>query len=384
MDLYQSSIKVLLESQATSGAIIASPAFPSYRYSWFRDGSFIAHALDRVGWSKNARKYFLWSAATIQRYAWKVDRAVERSQKGGLFGHDDYLHARYTVDGQEVAGQWWDFQLDGYGTWLWALAEHVKCTGNIALTGEVAKSVRLVNRYLSYLWRLPNYDCWEERAQYLHSYTLAAIFAGLRGSADLLPELAPQVKATTAEIKHIMLAKGAYDGRLSKSFSLLSKPQSVLQAPQTVYHDPEEMDTLRQSSEASLIGIVTPYNLFSAEEPLMVTTIRQLETELYRPGGGVYRYCGDTYYGGGEWVLLSAWLGWFYAENGQIERAQEIKCWVEAQADEKRHLPEQVSDHLLAPVRYAEWIERWGPVAKPLAWSHAMYLILCDSIERNS
>ncbi len=91
---------------------------------------------------------------------------------------------------------------------------------------------------------------------------------------------------------------------------------------------------------------------------------------------GRQRYVGDTYYGGGEWVLLAAWLGWYYIEAGEWERARELLRWVEAQADADGHLPEQVSEHLLAPDRFAEWEARWGPVAKPLLWSHAMYLIL--------
>jgi GH15 family glucan-1,4-alpha-glucosidase len=39
-------------------------------------------------------------------------------------------------------------------------------------------------------------------------------------------------------------------------------------------------------------------------------------------------------------------------------------------------LPEQVSDHLLSPDLEPVWIERWGPVAAPLLWSHAMFLTL--------
>ena len=39
-------------------------------------------------------------------------------------------------------------------------------------------------------------------------------------------------------------------------------------------------------------------------------------------------------------------------------------------------MPEQVSGHLLAPGSFDEWVERWGPVASPLLWSHAMFVIL--------
>ncbi|KAA3665498.1 MAG: glycoside hydrolase family 15 protein [Chloroflexi bacterium] len=381
MNQYQHSIQVLLDSQTESGALIASNAFPSYRYSWFRDGSFVAYALCRVGHSGSARKYFLWAAKTIRQYDWKVERAIARIQQGERLGSDDYLHTRYTSDGKEAADLWWDFQLDGFGTWLWALAEYVNLAGDDTIIMEVDDEVRLVHRYLSHLWQQPNYDCWEELSQFLHSHTLAAIHAGLCGAALLLPEFEVQVAETTAAIRELMLTSGVENGRFTKSFTLTQPPNSILQTPQKIYHDAAETDQLRNSAEASLIGIATPYHLFQIDEPHMKATIAQLETDLLRPGGGVYRYLGDTYYGGGEWVVLGAWLGWHYAKNGQIEQAKALKNWIEAQADENGDLPEQVSDHLLAPDRFAEWHERWGPIAKPLSWSHAMYLILCEEIK---
>jgi hypothetical protein len=29
----------------------------------------------------------------------------------------------------------------------------------------------------------------------------------------------------------------------------------------------------------------------------------------------VRRYLGDSYYGGGNWILLTAWLGWYRAAH---------------------------------------------------------------------
>jgi GH15 family glucan-1,4-alpha-glucosidase len=74
--------------------------------------------------------------------------------------------------------------------------------------------------------------------------------------------------------------------------------------------------------------------------------------------------------------LLAAWLGWYYAEVGNRGRATALLHWIEAQADLKGDLPEQVSGHLLAPAYHSQWEARWGPVAHPLLWSHAMYVVL--------
>jgi GH15 family glucan-1,4-alpha-glucosidase len=132
--------------------------------------------------------------------------------------------------------------------------------------------------------------------------------------------------------------------------------------------------------DASLVGTFTPYRLLAPDHPVTLATISRIENDLWRPGGGVYRYLADTYYGGGEWLLLAAWLGWSLAEAGARDGALTLLGWVEAQADDKGHFPEQVSAHVLAPSYVSHWEAKWGPIAKPLLWSHAMYLILCEEL----
>jgi len=45
-------------------------------------------------------------------------------------------------------------------------------------------------------------------------------------------------------------------------------------------------------------------------------------------------------------------------------------------------LPEQVNDFALSPKHYEPWLKKWGPVASPLLWSHAMYIILISEIKQ--
>jgi GH15 family glucan-1,4-alpha-glucosidase len=99
-----------------------------------------------------------------------------------------------------------------------------------------------------------------------------------------------------------------------------------------------------------------------------------------RNGGGVHRYCTDTYFGGGEWPLLAALLGWYYTEAGRHTDAIAQLRWVVAQATLDGDLPEQTSKNLLAPEYEQQWIDRWGPVATPLLWSHAMLLTLAGEL----
>lgn len=99
----------------------------------------------------------------------------------------------------------------------------------------------------------------------------------------------------------------------------------------------------------------------------------RIEREL-----GYHRHADDVYYGGGEWPVIAGLVGWARATLGRD--AGEQLAWIEAHANPNLTLPEQTGTEL-HPAARAEWIERWGPPASPLLWSHAMYLILC-TIER--
>jgi len=64
-----------------------------------------------------------------------------------------------------------------------------------------------------------------------------------------------------------------------------------------------------------------------------------------------------------------------------LGKARKLLSWIEKQADEKSNLPEQVPNNLNNPDHYSIWIKEWGKIAKPLLWSHAMYLILDKELE---
>lgn len=109
--------------------------------------------------------------------------------------------------------------------------------------------------------------------------------------------------------------------------------------------------------------------------------VRRVEAELVSPGGGVHRHLEDDYYGGGEWLLLTAMLGLAYASHGRRDEAREKLAWIRAHA-RPEGLPEQAQDHLLRPDAYDAWVRKWGPPPSPLLWSHAMELLLATELER--
>lgn len=369
-DLYRKSIEIIRANQHSSGAYVASPHFSNYQFCWLRDGSYIAYAMDRAGESDSAEAFFRWVDRAVARYAGKVDRLLEQRLEGKT-EELSVLHTRFTLEGEEEGSdsQWGNFQIDGYGSWLWALNQHVRITGNTGLLREFAASIDTSVRYLRLAWQLPNYDCWEEHPTYLHPYSLAAVYGGLRAAEEMAADQSGAAAEAAAEVKAYLRQYGVERGRFVKHIA----PAVAGKAPQPIFE---------AGVDASLLGMAVPYGVAGLDEPVMRHTLRALETDLLRPGGGVYRYKADTYYGGGEWLLLTAWLGWVYARAGRKEEAQTLTRWIESCARPDGSLPEQVNEHALAPKEYQPWVERWGEVASPLLWSHAMYIILRRELEQ--
>ncbi|HXF73073.1 MAG TPA: glycoside hydrolase, partial [Actinomycetota bacterium] len=78
---------------------------------------------------------------------------------------------------------------------------------------------------------------------------------------------------------------------------------------------------------------------------------------------------------GGLWVPLAGALALARASSGDGPGAREAVAWIEEVAGEDGLLPEQVPRRLQRPELLPAWEARWGRVARPLLWSHAMHLL---------
>lgn len=350
LDLVAHSITLIKANQSSNGAYVASPTFPVYNYCWFRDGAYIAYAMDLVGEHESADRFYAWATAAILSRAEPTERAIAVALAGIVPAAADLLHTRYALDGAAGDDDWPNFQLDGFGTLLWGLAEHLGRTQQ-PLPSEWRPAVDLVARYLSALRRFPCYDCWEEFGEEIHTASLAACFGGLTAAAALLGD--DRYAATAAEIRTYVRTSCVADGCLTK---FVGNP----------------------AVDASLIHVAIPYRLLAPDDSIMRATIARIESDLLR--SGVRRYALDSYYGGGEWILLTAYLGGYYLESGEPDRVGPLLEWIEAQADPIGNLPEQVPANLNYPDMLPVWIDRWGEIASPLLWSHAAYLTLATHL----
>lgn len=345
-------LHILLAHQHPDGSFPACPDFPPYRYCWFRDGSFTAHALDRYGHHQAARRFHQWCTDTILRHESRLAHTRAILLNGDPLDPAVCFPCRFTLEGQPLQDGWGNHQLDGLGTWLWAVGEHLQ-QDSAPPPADWQQARLLAADFLGALWRFPCYDCWEEHPEDVHVSTLAAVYGGLRSYGRSAPH--PASASAADAIREHVLEHGTRHGHLVKRIGQ------------------DEID-------ASLLGAAVPYGLVAPGSALMTRTLQAIEDKLVPAAGGVHRYLADTYYGGGTWVLLAAWKGWVHAHRGEWDRARRILAWVQQSADDSGYLPEQTSQHLLAPDCLAHWEDQWGPSATPLLWSHSMALILQDCL----
>lgn len=351
----QRSIDIILQNQHHTGSYVSCPNYERYKNCWVRDGSYIAYAMDVAGYHDSSNRYFDWTNAIIMKYSNKIAKIIYRTKENKVLLNSDYLSQRYTLDGEEVDDEWPNFQLDGFGVWLWSMCKHIQITNDSTLYLKYNVSINLITQYLLNLWNKPCYDCWEEKENNIHTSTLACIYGGLKEVNRFIED--KDIENVINDIRKFILKNSVKNNRLTK------------------YVNSSDVD-------GSLLWAVVPFNVFNIEEDVIHNTVKDIEMQLLMDGG-VYRYKGDVYYGGGQWLILSCWLGWYYTLKGEKTKAINQIKWVESNIDNMGYIPEQNLDKVMDTDYKDKWNELWGEVASPSLWAHAMYIVLCEALNNS-
>lgn len=355
-ELAASSHALITGHQHPGGAYPASPTFSAYAgYAWLRDGAFTAEGVSRHGDIDSADRFHDWANTVLTRRRGQVDGLVAAANRGEQPPNEAMLPTRFTLDGDDGSDPWWDFQTDGYGTWIWSAVTHARRHG--LDLGRWQGGIDVAVDYLTAFWDRPCYDWWEEHVAQRHVSTLGAIHGGLRSALDagiLGPDRARRAAGAVHALRGLVSDQGVADGHLTKWLG-------------------------NKAVDGSLPACIVPFGLLDPTDPVAEGTLDAVARDLDFDGG-VHRFRADVFYGGGQWLLLSALLGWNLAARGDTTGALRHLRWVAAQATPEGLLPEQVPTHLLHHQSRADWVDRWGTVATPLLWSHGMYLILADEL----
>jgi GH15 family glucan-1,4-alpha-glucosidase len=186
----------------------------------------------------------------------------------------------------------------------------------------------------------------------MHTSTLASVYGGLVSAAGLLDDT--RFLETAAAVKATIEQSGSRLGYFNKS---------------------SENDDV----DASALWLDSPFHVVDSNNPQLTRSVSMISDRLSLDGG-LRRYPTDTYFGSGAWPVLTASLGWHYLNAGNTSEARRCLNWIAERFDEDGHLGEQFGGDGRDLRHYNEWLDRWGPPASDLTWSHAMYVILADAI----
>lgn len=345
--LIQTSRKVILDCCLENGAIVAANSakeyYPkeakNYFYVWPRDASFACIAADVLGIKDIQEKFFDWLAN-------KAEGWEETSLFPGLF------YEKYYPNGLQALNR---FQPDQTGTVLFAVWHHFK--GNPEKAKNCKKLVVHSADGICKAWKGDHFalitnDIWEERLAFPDlkenfSYSLTACIRGLLSANKLFPD--KRYVKTANEMKRILLKNSRTKGYFPRSFGKLND---------------ERID-------ASMLGLVWPFEIIEAKDKLAENTVKLIEEKLVRDSG-VYRYEHDEYdgwmfqtwhrkKGAGFWPLLNFWMSIVLGKMGERERA--AKYYNKAIDSVSEFIPEQIFDNDIQKS------------VSPLCWSHSMFIL---------
>ena len=348
-DIVRTSVDAMLRRQLPAGSFPASPDFSQYGYCWLRDGAFVAYALDQAGEHQAAARFHDWCTAAVSGVGDVIDNALAWKAAGKPLDPELMPPARFALDGEAVVDDWPNFQVDGYGTWLWALGQHLRAQSRDELPERWRPAVEQTARYLDAFAFEPCFDVWEESGDSaVHTSTLACVAAGLDAAAWLLDDSSSSERA--AEVREHLGRAGLEHRWFPKS-------------------------TARGDVDSSTLWLSAPLGIFPAHDESMEATVSEIERTLTFKGG-LRRFFDDNYFGGGAWPVLTCSLGLHYVRTGRLEDARRCLAWTLDRVSADGRLGEQYFGELRDPKSHAEWVERWGPPASELVWSHAMLALL--------
>ncbi len=347
--LIETSKQVLKDCSLENGALVAAnPIKPYYSkeakhylYVWPRDGAYNCIASDIIGITDIQKPFFDW--------IW--DRA-ENLHETGL------LYEKYYVNGLQALNR---FQPDQGASVIIAIC-HCEQSGSVEKE-EYHKLVKLLADGICKHWKEDHFDLitndlWEERHTFPDlkenfTYSLAACICGLQKANEMAPN--EKYQETINQMQKT-IQNGVQNGQYVRSFGDLNDDHI----------------------DASLLGLVWPFNLIDPKSPEMTKTVDEIITKL-SPADGVHRYENDEYdgwmyqtmhrkKGAGYWPLLNFWLAIVLNRMDRKDEALKYFNKVIEDIPENNLIPEQI---------FTNNIQK---AVNPLCWSHGMFILAAKEL----
>jgi glucoamylase len=371
LDRYWQSLLLVRSQIDHDGAVLAANdsditafARDTYSYLWPRDGALASVALMHAGHAEAPWRFLDFCARIISP--------------------DGYLRHKYNPDGT-LASSWHTHIRDGQAVLpiqedetalaIWALWRYFTLFQGVEETAPFYRS--LVTRpadfmlgYVDPATGLPraSYDLWEERWG-VHTFTVAAVVAGLRAAAALSTAFGEDERAARYRGGADRMVEGLRRVLWSDRAQRFARMASVEDAR------PYALDL---TLDASLFGLVE-FDVLPPDDPQVVSTLDQVADRLRvrTEVGGLARYENDPYWQvekqdlakvpGNPWFVGTLWLARYRLYRSPTETAlaqgRELIEWAAQRALPSGVMAEQLHPYTGAPLSVS-----------PLTWSQAAYV----------
>ena len=165
-----------------------------------------------------------------------------------------------------------------------------------------------------------SYDIWEENDKGVHFYSLASIYSAFDKMLAIYRALGKNV----SEFENNRLK----EEKVSKNEREIEKIQVELKKyiEENLYDDEKKSyvrNTEDRRMDISLLGAVTPFNVFKPKENKVKNTVERINLNIRTYTGGYQRYEGDGYMNGNPWPIANLWMTLYYLEAGEKKLAKE-------------------------------------------------------------
>ena len=360
-DIYYRTILLFpLLTNSETGGIIASAEIDEnftkcgrYAYTWPRDAVFITKAMDALGMTEEVEKFYKVFCKQTQ-------------SKNGMW------EQRFFSDGR--LAPCWGYQIDETASVVYGVYSHYQYTKDEKFLKETLqmceKAVDFLKRYVKDLLEKTgkyhvSYDLWE-MCEGIHLYSLACIYASFESILKIYKSLGKNVS-------------GFENNRLKDEKILKSKLEiekllvEIKKYINENMYDEEKKSYVRNAEDKkmdiSIVGSVTPFNVFTPKEKNVLNTIERINLSLRTYTGGLQRFEGDHYMNGNPWPIANMWMTLYYLEKGEKTKAKETFDFVVKTVSKLNFIGEQVDNNTLS----ANWVIGLG-------WSHAMFILVLEKM----
>jgi GH15 family glucan-1,4-alpha-glucosidase len=386
-EIYKRSILLFpLLTNSTTGGIIASPEIDEeftkcgrYAYCWPRDAVFMTKAFDILKMYKETEKFY-------------KNFCKKTQSKNGMW------EQRFYTDGK--LAPCWGYQVDETASVVYGVYEHYKHTNSEKFLKDnlqmCEKAVDFLKRYVKDWLKIDgieeqdkdkvqeeienenringkhkyhvSYDLWEMN-EGIHLYSLASIY----GAFESLLRIYSVLGKNVSEFENNRLK----EEKIFKNEKQLEKLKLEIKK----YINKNLFDESKNSyvrniedkkMDISILGIVTPFEVFKPKEKKIRNTIEKINLTLRTYTGGYQRFEQDHYMNGNPWPIANLWMTLYYLETGEKKKAKETFDFVIKTVGKHYFLGEQINNETLKP----NWIMGLG-------WSHAMFIIVLEKLYNN-